>query len=111
MRIPKNFKLLGQIITVKLEEQVFIDHEQDLSGLARYRTNEIFLRPSGSGTEEQLEQVFCHELVHFVLYFSGGSHKGDKDYMHQEEDFVDLTAHLLHQALNTFEGDVHDPVK
>jgi len=103
-KLPKRFKLMGQTITVVVSEDAFQHDERDCIGLARYRTNEIHIKPTLLENKEQLFQVFLHELIHFVFYHSGGAHKGASAYMHQEEDFVDLTASLLHQAFSTFEG-------
>lgn len=57
-----------------------------------------------SGNDEQLEQNFCHELVHFIIYHSGSAYRGkDHSQMHHDEEFIDLTGQLLHQALSTME--------
>lgn len=98
-KIPKKFKLLGQTISVVLDQKYF--EEAGYFGYASYRTNEIRLRPVDS--EERLAATFWHELTHFVLYFSGVTYKGKEEYMFKDEEFVDLTANLFHQAVSTME--------
>jgi len=104
MKIPLRFKLLGQTITVVIDPTPF--RENDNCGFASYRENKIKLRPSTETyplNDEQIEQVFWHELTHFILYYAGAAYQGKKDYMHQDEDFVDLVGNLFHQAVSTFE--------
>jgi predicted SprT family Zn-dependent metalloprotease len=107
MKIPKQFKLLGQTITVKFDPDKFTNNE--CVGFADYRKNEIQLHP---GTEtrpinrEQLEANFLHEVTHFVLYHAGASYSGKEDYMHQDEGFVDLVSCLFHQVLETSGGEL-----
>lgn len=105
MRIPVRFKLLGQTITVIFRPEKFIENDGSV-GFASYRKNEIELRPSTTVhplTDEQIEQTFWHELTHFVMYYAGAAYSGKKDYMHQDEGFVDLVGALYHQAVSTFE--------
>ena len=104
MKIPKRFKLMGQTIEVEYQSDHFRDNGWE--GTASYRRNKIILQPNSDAVPlkpEMLEQTFMHELVHFVLYHSGAAYTGKRDYMHQDEGFVDLTASLLHQALTTME--------
>jgi predicted SprT family Zn-dependent metalloprotease len=102
-RVPKRFKLLGQTITVVSDINMFIE-KLDVVAFACYRTNEIQLNPAMMyKNQEQNEHAFLHELVHFILYHAQSAYKNKDSYMHQDEDFVDLTANLLHQALTTME--------
>lgn len=104
MKIPKRFKLMGQTIDVEFQADHFRDSGWE--GTASYRRNKIMLQSNSDAVPlkpEMLEQTFMHELVHFILYHSGAAYTGKKDYMHQDEGFVDLTASLLHQALTTME--------
>jgi len=107
MRIPKRFKLFEQTIAVTFDPKNFI--EQDgYQGFACYRTNQIQLRESNTTTprsDDQINQTFYHELMHFILYHAGAANTGKKDYLHQEEGLVDLCGSLLHQALATMEYD------
>jgi hypothetical protein len=107
MRIPKQFKLMGQTITVKSDPDKFTNNE--CVGFADYRKNEIQLHP---GTEtrpindEQLAANYWHEVTHFILYYAGAAYSGKTDYMHQDEGFVDMVGGLLHQVLETSEGEL-----
>ena len=105
MKIPNSFQLLGQRITVVVDPSCFTEKDSAY-GYASYRTNQIQLRPSTEThplNQEQLEQTFCHELMHFILYHAGAAYSGKHDYMHQDEGFVDLCGSLLHQAITTME--------
>ncbi len=108
MNIPSRFKLFGQTIEVVLSHKPFVTAERDgCVGFASYRLNQIQISPDCEGrprTQEQIEQTFLHELVHHISYLAGGTVrlKGDA-YLHQQEEFVDLFASLLHQALTTAE--------
>lgn len=104
MIIPARFKLLGETITVRYDADLNLLH--DSFGQARYRKNEIVIQPNVDGcprTVEQLDQTFCHELVHHILY-AGGEDEFEPP-LHRREFFVDRLASLLHQALTTMEYD------
>lgn len=106
MKIPSRFKLLGQTITITKRETDFAD-ANDRCAFASYRMNEIQINPFMQlhKNKEQQEQSFLHELMHFIIYYSGVAYKAKTDYMHQDEEFIDLSANLLHQALTTMEYD------
>ena len=108
MKVPKRFKLFGQTITVVFAPEKFTEADGRY-GFCSYRLNEIQLRPStpvSPLSDAQIEQVFWHELTHFVLYYAGAAYSGKSDYMHQDEGFVDLVGNLLHQAVTTMEYDI-----
>lgn len=101
MDIPKRFRLFGQIITVSWDTCYFAE-KTDCAAFACYRLNEIQMNPNMPyKTNEQREQTFLHELVHFIVYFSQGARTKDCEYMHEDEPFIDTMANLLHQALTT----------
>lgn len=105
MNIPKRFNLFGRTIDVVFIDGPFVERPET-SAFASYRQNRIEINPNRaiSGNDDQLAQTFCHELVHFILYHSGVAYRGkDPSRMHQDEEFVDLTSQLLHQALSTAE--------
>ena len=111
MKIPKRFKLLGQTIEVVWDGSKFVQ-DTDCSAWASYRETQIQIKPPSDShprNEEQLEQTFCHELMHFILYFARGTERG-KEELYRNENFVAMTAGLLHQALTTMEYDdvAHD---
>ena len=106
MQIPNRFKMFGQTIEVVFGEKYFLG--SDNIGYAAYRLNQIQLKPvsaSNPRTDSQLEQTFWHELMHWVLFFAGDANTGRQDHLHQEEGLVDISAHLLQQAINSFEYD------
>ncbi len=99
LRIPKSFYLHGQKIKVEYEKDWA--HQTDENGNAAYRINRIILQPrteSYNMTVEATEQIFCHELVHFILFSMESDRRND-------EKFVNLFGSLLHQALVTMEYD------
>lgn len=101
MRIPKRFNLHGQTITVRYADDLI--HKEDRVGGAYYRDSIIKLQADSQSTprsREQIEQNFCHELTHFILDQMG------EPRLRSNEKFVDLFANLLHQALNTAEGEI-----
>ena len=105
MKIPSSFKLLGQSITVSIDPN--LSNKRDCTGEAHYRTNQILLQDS-SGYDgraaDKIEHDFCHELVHFLLYYGSGAINHElKEPAHKNEELVDLLAGLLHQSLTTME--------
>lgn len=101
LRIPTSFQLFGQTITVRYDPTLV--HETDCVGSSRYRHNTILIQPSQAGQDRlqsQIEQTFCHELVHYILRFL------NEDDLNKSEKFVDLFAGLLHQTFTTmtYEG-------
>lgn len=101
MTLPEKFHLYGQTITVSSEPSLI--QRDDAVGTAVYRTNSIAIQPStGSWTRhtDMIEHAFFHELVHMILNKMG--HK-----LYSDEVFVDQFSALLHQALSTFEGELH----
>jgi len=108
VKIPNRFKLFSTTIEVKFDESKFTFEEEAYCGFASYRDCAIYLKPSTKVrpvSSHQIQQTFMHELFHFIFYYSGCAYKGKVDYMHQEEDFVDLSASLMLQAMSTMEYD------
>ncbi len=104
MRIPKRFKIYGQTIEVVWSGEPFVENEG--VGFASYRLNQIQIRPSQEScprSNSQLEVTFLHELVHFILFYAQSARDKEKEWMHQDENFVESFSNLLHQALTTFE--------
>lgn len=92
MKTPKRFKLIDKTINVEIDKD-FLEKEDKL-GYANYQENKITL--DGSDTWKDQEQLFLHELIHFILYMMGNDLESD-------EKFVNLFSCLLHQALDTME--------
>jgi len=96
MRIPSSFILHGEKITVEQDDALI--HRNDSTGEARYRDSKIVLQATSKAhkaTKARTEQIFLHELVHFILH-----HMGENDLCNNEK-FVDLFARLLHQFNTT----------
>lgn len=96
-QIPESFQLHGQTIKVIWDET--LQSKNDARGEAHLRNNEIHLQSSTSSVPNpvtDVEQAYCHELVHWIL--NQMNHKLNRD-----EAFVNLFASLLHQALITSE--------
>lgn len=112
MKIPKRFKLLGH--TIEVVERHDLLQERDWTGAANYPKCKIELLPSTityQQAKSKIEQCFCHELSHFLLYFAGSAVNHDLksgEYIHTNEEFVDLLGHLLHQAMTTMEFEEKD---
>lgn len=96
MKIPKRFMLYGQSVEVGYDPALL--HKDDARGLAIYRDNKIVLQSSSESNpipQGQIEQAFCHELMHFL--FNAAGYSEDR----ADEAKVDRLGHLLHQALET----------
>lgn len=103
MKIPKRFKLLGSTITVIDNPKLLISH--NWAGCTDYNNHTIEMVPTSEAFDvcnTKIQQTFCHELMHFLLYYGGGVVDGN---LHQNEDLVELLGCLLHQALTTMEYD------
>ena len=100
MRIPKSFMLFGETITVEYNDEM--RDAEDKDGYACYRKNKILLdKRCTVATQEYREHIFCHELVHWLMFRSGEKFEA----LNGDEDAVDRLALLLHQALTTMEYD------
>lgn len=98
MKIPKRFKLLGHTIEVKEDPAGMYENRR--FGAACYESKWINLTPKSPAhpiTQSSLEHTFLHELVHMCLYHT------EQAALNENENFVDLFAGLLHQALTTME--------
>jgi len=101
MKIPKQFKLLGQTIKVRNKRRLLFDN--DSWGCSIFRTNQIQLlkkTKSNPINKEWKEQSFCHELVHMILDRAG------EEELCSNEKLVDLLGSLLHQFLKTKKGKI-----
>lgn len=106
MKIPKRFKLMGHTIEVINNNR--LPYDRNWNGAACYEECKIELADISEQhpiTKSKLQQIFCHELSHFLLYYSGAAinHELNGKYVHQNEEFVDLLGSLIHQVLTTME--------
>ena len=100
--LPYKFQIFDQWIIVSIEDFPYEDsHNDGFAGFASYRTNTIRIRPNIN--YHIMEAAFWHELTHFVLYYSGSALSKTEEYPHQSEGFVELTAQLFKQAVNSFQ--------
>jgi len=95
MKIPSSFQLMGQTITVEFDPNLIF--EDDARGIAKFRQNKIILvsKDNEKRPATQIEQAFCHELVHWIL------EKMNEMKLCDDEKFVEVFGSLLHQALST----------
>lgn len=109
MRIPAKFQLLGRTITVK--DDARLQQDRGWCGSADYVLDQISMLPRSDfyqASEAKIEQTFCHELAHQLLYYAGAAVNHDlksDGYIHKNEEFVDLLGSLIHQAFSTMEYD------
>ena len=98
--IPKRFRLFGKLIEVELVSTLVCD--RDAVGSGSFRKNEIIIQDKCDGydtTDENIEQNFLHEVVHFIL------HALHYENLDENEQLIDLIASSLHQILTTMEYD------
>lgn len=98
MKIPKRFKLCGHTMEVVYDNLIL--HRNDNRGEACYRDHTIKLMPSTVSSplpQTSVEEAFCHEMTHFILYLAGYIHEAN------DEGMVTRIGLLLHQALSTME--------
>lgn len=98
MKIPKRFKLFGQTIEVDIQEN--LNDKTDCRGQTKYRENKIYLQAIDgkyySRPTTSIEQTFCHELTHWILFLM-------HEKIEEDEKFIEVFSNLFHQALTTFE--------
>lgn len=97
MKIPHSFKLLGHTVTVKHDDAAGY-YESGRFGRCSFEQKIIKLVPISAAhpvSRSSLEHTYMHELVHMCLYHTGRNDLNDN------EEFVDLLAGLLHQAIDT----------
>jgi hypothetical protein len=103
LKIPTSFKLLGKTITVVYDQS--LDYRRGWCGSAQYRTDRILIQSSLDShprTAADIEQTFCHELVHYIFHEAGYMYSSDKA-LNDQEGLVEMCGSLLHQALTTME--------
>ena len=96
MNIPKSFMLAGQNITVVLIPDLY--EKRNIVGEALYFQQKIIL-DTGSCSQEQVEQNFLHELMHWIFFVM------NEDKLRNDEKIVDVIAHFLHQMHKTTKND------
>ena len=98
--IPRRFKIHGHEVVVSIIPPTKWPHPKTAVGMWDPNRHTIDLRNDLGETE--LQQVFCHELVHCLL--DSFNHKLSRD-----EVFVDNLGTVLAQALATFSNNRRSP--
>lgn len=98
MKIPKQFELFGH--TIKVEWRDDLLDTEGVVGMCFFRENRIVLQrldtPAYRGRVKECSEVtFFHEVLHFIL-----DHM-KRDELKRDEEFVNIFALCLHQALKT----------
>lgn len=97
MKIPIKFRLHGQEIQVDYSDSIIVS--QDATGVANPNSNTITLQRNNDAVQMpqcKIDQVFCHELVHFILRHMCSD-------LYSNEQFVEQFSQLLHQFFVTAE--------
>ena len=87
--VPKKFDVGG--ITVDVIDEVIA---AKTIGEARYAKQQIAINMKAA-PQDTVNQTFIHELTHWILFIMG------KNELCNDEQFVDVFAHLLCQAFKT----------
>lgn len=95
MRIPKTYNLYNLQFKVEFNKDLF--KKEDFWGKCCFRETKIILDETIKEWNKWLEQTFCHELTHSILFAM------KENELSNNEKFVDNFAHLLYQALDTME--------
>lgn len=91
--IPKRFQMLGHTITVRIVPKSRWRHK-DAVGI--WEPDKLRISILSGQPMSALQQTFCHEWGHAMLCLM--SHPLEHD-----EQFIDQLAHLMQNALSTFE--------
>ena len=102
MIIPERFQLHGQTLTVSYDKE--LSKRENLLGCASSGNNTVeLLPPSEDNPLSKVEQTFLHELTHMILLAM------EERELSNNEQFVDVFASLLHQAITSSTGDLDIP--
>jgi hypothetical protein len=105
MKIPAKFQLHGIPIKVIVSPDLLEGKAENGTSSFVYRT--ITLQSKGKRSKELVEKVFCHELLHLIFLHVGRNWKlNNGKELWEDEDLVEQCAFLLHQSLNSMEGEV-----
>lgn len=96
IKIPKEFYIFGQKITVKRSRSLFEKHKAWADWNANKNLIRIQIPKKGIElTQEQVEEAFIHEAVHAALDIL------NYEKLSLDEKFVDDFANALHQIFKT----------
>ena len=94
--IPATFEMGG--LTIRVVEDATLFKTKKAVGSSRYDRQLIVLDP-GITEKEMLEQLFFHELIHWILFMMGDDEK------QKDEEWINLFSHFLYQSIKTMEQD------
>lgn len=92
MKIPKEFELLSQRITVEFKDDLV--ERAGAVGLASFMENKIYIQNKTKQhkiVKDQQMLTYYHELIHMILFTMG------EEKLNKKESFVDMFASLLYQ--------------
>lgn len=93
LNIPKEVTIAGITIkTVIITKKGEWDEERTI-GKADYENQKIIIDTTFVSCPEMLEQVYFHELLHWIYFILGETE------MQRNEKLIDLVAHLLYQSI------------
>lgn len=93
MKIPKTLKISGFTWNIKYSTEITKD--DNVYGTTHHATQTIFLDPNLP--QQQMEQVFLHELMHVVFWHYGLTRMVDDK---QEEIIINAASMGLYDALS-----------
>lgn len=100
--IPTRFRLQGEWINIVHSKT--LNYDQNYLGKADYNTNTIILQenvPGASFPKDKEENIYLHEVVHFILEKADG--EAHNPPLYTNEPLVERIAGMLHQFLQTAE--------
>lgn len=102
VRIPTSFTIMGKTITVLAVPDLWHANGVNI-GEWQPLDQRILLQedtPQMRRHRQHKEQTFCHELAHVILEGTG------RDDLSKDEKLVDTMGSLLHQFLQSQQGDL-----
>lgn len=105
MQIPKSLELAG--FKIKVSKDPMLKSKHGAVGMVDYGSECISLQsdtPATPISRQSMEQTYLHELVHYIFYLAESD--TDDPPLHNRECLVDRVSGLLHQALNSYKGEI-----
>ena len=91
-KIPMSIELAG--ITIKTIDQPGMLKSLGVIGGVNYN-EQVIMIDIASASKDTIMQVYVHEVIHFILFIMG------KEELNDDEEFVDLLAHFVSQAIKS----------
>jgi Zn-dependent peptidase ImmA (M78 family) len=102
MAIPKEVELFGR--KIKTVDESMKMNLQNMFGQARYGVNEIVISRSIANdkvSDDELKLTYLHEMLHFILNFTGYENAILKNKEIDLEQFVELMSSAIYQYEKT----------